>query len=344
MRGTRRFNGGLTRDAHAGSYLQILLIWAVSTVLLTRVSLALTGYPRLGLGELHVAHVLWGGLLMVAALAILLATLGDTSRRVAAAVGGVGFGLFIDELGKFISRDVDYFFQPAVALIYVVFVALFLLFRAVERRSLSSESLLANAASEMTEVVLDGASEAEVARALDLLDRSGATGPLADGLRAAIAGAAAAPVRPPSLVARANMAMGRRYRRLVEWRGFQRVVVTLLVTQAVGGVAVVVASVMTTGWREPMPIYGGGRGALLGVTSSVVSLVFVIVGTLRLPRSRLAAYRWYERSLLIAVFVTQVSLFWQSQLAATWILAWNLLLLGGLATMIRQEMPRTAIQ
>ncbi|MFN2236595.1 MAG: hypothetical protein ACK2U1_20385, partial [Anaerolineales bacterium] len=42
--------------------LYTLLSFAVSVVL-TRLFLEITGYPKLGNSELHIAHVLWGGLL-----------------------------------------------------------------------------------------------------------------------------------------------------------------------------------------------------------------------------------------------------------------------------------------
>lgn len=42
-------------------------------------------------------------------------------QRLCALIGGIGFGLFIDELGKFITRDNNYFFQPTIGLIYAVF-------------------------------------------------------------------------------------------------------------------------------------------------------------------------------------------------------------------------------
>ena len=50
---------------------------------------------------------------MVLAIGILLIFLGRGARRPAALIGGVGFGFFIDELGKFITEDNDYFFKPA---------------------------------------------------------------------------------------------------------------------------------------------------------------------------------------------------------------------------------------
>ncbi|TMG11601.1 MAG: hypothetical protein E6I06_03940, partial [Chloroflexi bacterium] len=51
------------------------LIAAVLTVLALRVYLAAAHYPQLGGNGLHIAHVLWGGLLMVVALGMLLSLL-----------------------------------------------------------------------------------------------------------------------------------------------------------------------------------------------------------------------------------------------------------------------------
>src|SRR5438270_358183 len=220
------------RDVEAGIYLQDLLVAAVVAILLTRLFLGLTGFPRVGGGGLHVAHMLWGGLLMLIALVLLLAVIGKRSKRLAALIGGAGFGLFIDELGKFITEDNDYFFQPTIALIYSLLVLLFLSFRAVERRSLSREEALANAADMLREVILGGATEAEIQRALSLLDRSEVDGPFADGLREAVAGAARASANGPPRQARAAARAWRFYDGLIAWRWFQRAVLVLFVAQA----------------------------------------------------------------------------------------------------------------
>src|SRR5438128_220933 len=105
----RRKRPDLARDIDAGAYLETLLVAAVSSVLLTRLYLGMTGYPRIGGGPLHLAHLLWGGLLMLIGLVLLLSMLGKRLKHFAAAIGGVGFGLFIDEIGKFVTADNNYF-------------------------------------------------------------------------------------------------------------------------------------------------------------------------------------------------------------------------------------------
>jgi hypothetical protein len=309
-----------------------LLVSAVTAVLVTRLYLSLTGYPRIGSGPLHIAHLLWGGLLMLVAVVIMLAVLGKRSKRWAAIVGGLGLGLFVDEIGKFVTADNNYFFQPALALIYVLFIVLFLVFRAIERTSLSQHELLVNAADMLSEIVMAGATRSELARAHLLLDRCAVHGPLADGLRQAIANATHVPEHRSPVTVAAAWAW-RTYDALLEWRWFQRAIWLIFVGQALFGL---IATAVTT-WAT---INGVSTISAAQLVTSSISLVLVLIGVERLPRSRLDAYRWFERSVLISIFFTQVIMFWQDQLTALGGLFWDLGLLEVLRYLIKQETAR----
>ncbi len=135
----------LVRDTDTGGLLELLMVIAVVTILVNRAFLAATGYPQLSAGDLHIAHMLWGGFLMFIALVMVFRYWNPSIRRLAAFFAGVGFGLFIDELGKFITDNNDYFYKPTIAVIYVIFIAMFLLFRGfAEKSELSSRELNVN--------------------------------------------------------------------------------------------------------------------------------------------------------------------------------------------------------
>ncbi len=100
----------------------------VITILGTRAFLAVAGYPQLGDNSVHIAHVLFGGVFLT--LAFLIVLLSDTPNKLfAALLGGIGFGLFIDEIGKFITQDNNYFYEPAVGIIYVSFLLIWFISR-----------------------------------------------------------------------------------------------------------------------------------------------------------------------------------------------------------------------
>ncbi|MGD8490681.1 MAG: hypothetical protein PVJ23_09655 [Anaerolineae bacterium] len=124
----------LVKRAHAETYLLIMLVAFAGAVIATRLFLELTGYPQLGNSVLHIAHALWGGLLLILAALIPLVVANHWARILSAVLSGLGVGLFIDEVGKFITQQNDYFFPPAAPLVYALFLLLLLLLFFVRRR------------------------------------------------------------------------------------------------------------------------------------------------------------------------------------------------------------------
>jgi len=160
------------RDHQALARFETFLFSAVATVLLIRTFLAVAGYPQVGGSSgLHVAHVLWGGLLMGVAIVSMEIFPGTLVRLRAAVIGGVGFGLFIDEVGKFLTKDVNYFFKPAIAIMYAVFVVGYLGVRELlERRPLNDRRRLALAAVALSDLSLGQLDRRHRDYALRLLD------------------------------------------------------------------------------------------------------------------------------------------------------------------------------
>jgi len=121
------------KRAQAETYVLITLVTFAASVIVTRVYLELTGYPQLGSGNLHIAHVLWGGLLLYIAALLPLTLLNRTALTWSAICSGAGIGLFIDEVGKFITRNVNYFYPPAAPIIYAFFLLSVLFYFFVRR-------------------------------------------------------------------------------------------------------------------------------------------------------------------------------------------------------------------
>lgn len=123
----------LVQRENAVRYMMISLLSFVATVSVVRGFLALTGYPQIGSGTLHIAHVLWGGLILYIAAILPLIYINPRLHILGAILSGAGMGLFIDEVGKFITRQYDYFFPAAAPIMYVFFLLVVILVVMIRR-------------------------------------------------------------------------------------------------------------------------------------------------------------------------------------------------------------------
>lgn len=269
------------RDTDAGESLEILLITAVLTILSIRVYLHLANYPTVGGDKLHIAHMLWGGLSMLVALVMLLTYWNPAVRRIAAVLAGIGWGTFIDELGKFITNDNDYFFQPTFALLYILFMLMFIIFRSLTRESSYTPHELS-----INQDLRTYLQTAENARGV-----IGWLGRLVLGSRARI------DTFYDGLVAQ-------------DWFNFLLVAVFLVVGTV---------DLIKTGWylfgNAPERTLDP-EISRYEILATALSNLCIWIGIFWLRRSRLDAMRWFKRSLLVIMFLATPFHFYHDQLWA----------------------------
>ncbi|MFI6077212.1 hypothetical protein ACIA5C_37350 [Actinoplanes sp. NPDC051343] len=323
----------LTTVTDGAAYLQLLALSGVGTVLIVRAFLGLAGYPQVGGASLHIAHVLWGGLLMLAGLLCALLFAGVGARAATAVLGGVGLGLFVDEVGKFITRRNDYFYRPAAAIIYLVFAALLVCASQLRRRRVVEDRhRLATAAQLASAGVTSGLTSRQRHAAEELL--AGQEGEAAEAVRRLLS---AAPHRGHSqrvqdLFDRTEAVA----RRLLDGRWFTPAVLGLFILSRVVVAVVFVSQALsqTTGHdlgsvAEPGAIAGGA-------VSRSVALACVVAGLLRRRADKRAAYGWFRVAVLVELLVSQIFNFTDSQFAAVGELPFNLLVLAVLSYHLRR--------
>lgn len=161
------------RNIDAQNFFELFFVSSIFSILTIRSYLFVTGFPKIGGDNLHISHMLWGGLFMLIAIYLLLTYMGKWIGYVAAILGGIGFGTFIDELGKFITNDNNYFYQPTIALIYAIFMILYLIAHFSQRmHKFSSEEYLINGLEILKEAVLLDLDKNEQKHALALLKKA----------------------------------------------------------------------------------------------------------------------------------------------------------------------------
>ena len=321
------------RDLGAARYLDLFIVGGVSAVLAIRFILRITGYPSLGGARFHIAHMLWGGLLIAVALLLCLSFLGNRARLWAALVGGIGFGTFIDEIGKFITRDNDYFFQPSIALIYITFVLIYLAFRDLQMgRGIGREEYLVNAVHDLEEAVINDLQPEERTRALRYLGAIAEKDDLTLGLAALIEHARVQPA-PHGLLRRIRGYIVAGYEAVLARANRFGGLITLFLLQLAinaGTVVLIVAGQLSEGIVAEA---SGQRSGMIGflpisdwllLASALIPSIFVVISVFALRRSRMTALLFFHRAVLLSICFTEVFMFYQNQAAALLVLAFNL--------------------
>ncbi len=313
---------------------EVFFVASVATILLVRMILAATGWPQLGGGKIHFAHLLWGGIGMLLAFILFMAMQGRLWSFLASLSAGIGFGLFLDELGKFITSDNDYFFQPAVAIMYVLFVVLFFVFRWLGRvDKMGPETALVNSFDFAKEAVMRAMSRAERDEALYVLGRADQADPLVQALTRVL--------RDEQTSGNGPNAAQRAWERARSWW------VDLVGRRWFRTTILLVFIFTTLAWLlNPIGYASDGTEItamdLGGMLAGVATGICTVLGIVRWRASKLHAYRWFERGALIALLIGEFFTFYQYQVWAIFGLIWMLAVLAVIRSMISVELAAAA--
>lgn len=318
------------RNIEAGDLLENFLISAIASILIIRTFLHFTGYPALGNGPFHIAHMIWGGLLMMIALFLLLSYLNREVKNIAAIIGGIGFGTFLDELGKFITRDNNYFFRPTIAIIYVVFIILFFAFRALDQYAkMSKKEYAINALEFMKDALVHDLDREEKKQAMKLLRKSDQNDPLVQLLKQMFKDIDALPPPKENLLVRIKIVLEQYYRKIIEDPWFAKIVVWFfIIVSSVNFVRALISL------RNVSSIAEWGQ-----LLSTILSGILVLIGTYCIIRrkDRLSAYQFFRHSILASLLLTQFFLFYRNQLLAISGLFANLIIFSLVQYLLYQE-------
>ncbi len=324
------------RDLSSPYLTELWLVSAVATILLVRLYLQLTGYPQVGGATLHIAHMLWGALAMVISFGMLLIMASAVWKPTAAIIGGFGFGLFIDELGKFITQDNDYFYRPAIALIYAVLVVLFLITRTIDRYDkITPGDRMLYAAQCIDQLVIGRLDEEGREAGLRHLEKSGNTSPLARKMREILEDADVAPSASRSRLLDWRDRASRVYWRLVGKRWLWRLVVFGFVIQVINFLGSLALAVADDRFDVSDGLSFSEVGALF---SGFVAGGLAAYGLVMIARKhRLRGLRALANSTLVTLLFGQFFAFAANQFAALGSLTLQLVILGVLRFWMTSE-------
>jgi hypothetical protein len=228
---------------------------------------------------------------------------------VASLVGGVGFGAFIDELGKFITADNNYFFKPTIALIYVIFICIFLIIRWLSSiTEYSSKTYLANAMEGLRELIIFDLDSEERARALKYLHKADKDNAITKLLLSVIENAKPEQKRF-SLYFKLKQKTFEWYKSTLNVKIISNGLIVFFVLASLTNVVVSVGEIVAS---EGLSFYKAGS-----FLTSLAVAAFVLEGLRHyVKKDLLNSYYSLQKATLIAIFIMQLFYFLQNQLLA----------------------------
>lgn len=323
--------------------LEWFLLAAITTILVIRTQLWLTNYPQLGGGGLHIAHLLYGGIFMLIAIWFSLINLNRWAHTTTAVLGGVGFGFFIDELGKFITSNNNYFFKPAAGIIYIVFIILFLVMRELSRRqTLDTRTALANALNFLPQTVTGEFRKEELELATAMLDQSDQSDPRVALTRSYLDQVAVAPSRPPSKLSIRVQKIHSWITGLTQKPRFGPAVIAIVIAWGAISLLGILDLQFDLGIQAQtharVPHESVDFLTVARSLSILTSVVFVAIGIHKMRQDdHQGAYSNFGRALLVSIFVTRVFSFVEAQFGAVFGLAIDIVLYSAVAELASQD-------
>jgi hypothetical protein len=314
----------------ASEYLENFLISAAAAVVFIRIYLEITDFPKVGSSQIHIAHMLWGGVLMMLALVIMLLFLNKESKHLAAILGGIGFGTFIDELGKFVTHDNNYFFQPTFALLYIIFVSLFLIFRLIAKKvDITDKDYKLNALEMSKEVVFYNLDTQEKQLALNYLNRVSKKDEVFTSIKNLINSIPASQDEEVQFIARIKNYFRSHYLKVFRKKWFAQTISFVFAFYSISRIFNTFSNLSFKG----LSFWDWGS-----VISTTITGFLSIWGIYFLGRrKRLKAYEKFKQAVLVAIFLGHFFSFYHNQLMAGWGLAVTISIFIALQTLIEQE-------
>ncbi len=299
----------IVRYNEAGDLLEIFLVSAVVSLISIRVFLSLTGYPQIGGGHFHIAHMLWGGLGMLVAILSMFVLLNNEVKYFAAIIGGIGFGAFIDELGKFLTADKNYFFQPSIALIYVIFVMIFLLSRYFENdQRLTNKEYIINTLEIVKDIFSHDFDSEDKKKALKFLKKVDSKDPFIKDLQQLIQRVKVDEDDANDVIRKLKHNLHKFYLVVIEKKWFKQ---SFFLVFVVSGVYSLARGFYFFSADQDLSFWTNGY-----IFSAALSGLLIVIGFITLRSSRMQGYLWFKRGVLVSIFLTQFFLFYKDQLSA----------------------------